>query len=91
MEYVLAPSSGTHIGASLHDGCIRVEVPARELSTWCDSNQVGLSAAIAVDNGATLSVLIEKDFRCLDNRDHEDQSDTFENTIGAHISCEPTT
>lgn len=36
----------------------------------------------------SLQILIEKDFRCLDDRVEEDQSDMFENPLAEHLNCE---
>ncbi len=88
LAYVIKPGPGTAISASLSDQVINVEVPGRDLEEWGASNQVGLSAEISVAGETPLQVLIEKDFRCLDPRDSEDQADTFDNPLEAHPSCD---
>jgi hypothetical protein len=45
------------------------------------------SVSRSVCQDKTLQLLIEKDFRCLDEGVPEDQSDTFENPLTAHLSC----
>jgi hypothetical protein len=86
LEYVLAASEADGFGVSFRDGVISVAVPALQLSGWHSSNQVGMNAEIDVRDGEVLKVLIEKDFRCLDGGT-EDQSDAFENPLGAPASC----
>jgi hypothetical protein len=89
LEYVLEPSPKEAIAASLSEHVIRVEVPARDLLDWCVSDRVGLSAEILMAEETALQILIEKDFRCLDAQVSEDQSDTFENPLDKHTTCEP--
>lgn len=50
----------------------------RELSSWAISDRVGYSSTMALPNGEQLSLLLEKDFACLDNTT-EDQSDNYPN------------
>src|SRR5262245_51805082 len=88
LEYALASSPAAKMAVSLADALIRVEVPEPDLAGWCSSDQVGLSAEVFVSHGTSLQVLIEKDFRCLDPRVPEDQSDTFDNPL-EHLSCAP--
>lgn len=88
LEYTLASSAGATISAVLEGATIRIGVPAEELATWCASDQVGMSSEISLPGAGVLSVLIEKDFRCLDVRVTEDQSDTFKNPMDEHPGCE---
>ncbi|WP_349351628.1 hypothetical protein [Flagellimonas sp. MMG031] len=50
----------------------------RELSTWAKSDRVGYSSTSVLPSGKQLSLLLEKDFACLDNTT-EDQSDNYPN------------
>ncbi|MEM7218803.1 MAG: hypothetical protein AAF515_10590 [Pseudomonadota bacterium] len=62
-------------GARLEGSAIDVRLPQSQLSAWGDSpTQVG----IEVSDGP-LSVLIEKDFACLDPRPGAEDADTFPN------------
>ncbi|MDC6406287.1 MULTISPECIES: DUF7009 family protein [Maribacter] len=47
-------------------------------SAWPKNEIVGFSSEIKTSNGNTLSLLLEKDFVCMDNTD-EDQSDNYPN------------
>ncbi len=88
LEYRLQAFSGATVQASLCGSNIVIEVPERELARWCNSQQVGISAKIQGTDETSLSILIEKDFRCLDPLVPEDQSDTFANPLGTqHAAC----
>ena len=45
---------------------------------------VGMQKIISVGEEIDLSILIEKDFKCLTDRPNEDESDLFENPINKH-------
>ena len=53
---------------------LRVTLSAAYARAWGESNEVGITADVDA-----LSVLIEKDFACLDPRDGVEDSDTFPN------------
>ncbi len=58
---------------------IDVLLPAAQARHWAESNDVGISASQALDGDETLSILVEKDFACLQPRQGEDESDMFVN------------
>lgn len=68
------------INASFRDGCITVTIPEDEGITWAGSEQVGLESTQSDDVGG-LSVLIEKDFACLEPRSGGEDDDTFPNPL----------
>ena len=53
-------------------------MPIEELSIWAKSDRVGYSNSVDWNDAASLSLLVEKDFTCLDNT-IEDQSDNYPN------------
>jgi hypothetical protein len=87
LEYVLRASSGRETGVIFTTGVVSISVPEAELAIWHSTDQIGIQAAIEVRPGKMLDVLIEKDFKCLDERVTEDQSDMFENPLAARLSC----
>lgn len=89
LKYCLMSSTRSTIHASLEGANVRIEVPKNDLIAWCSSEAVGISAEIYLQNAEPLRVLIEKDFRCLDSRLSEDQSDMFANPAETHSNCEP--
>jgi hypothetical protein len=57
---------------------IEISLPRAEADAWTDSDEVGIAAEQPLEGG-TLSLLIEKDFRCLAPREGEDDGDAFPN------------
>jgi len=76
---VVTSPDAKEITARLRDSEIEVTVPEGLGQGWANSEQVGLNHVQPIDNEVNLSILIEKDFRCLEPRPGEDQSDTFTN------------
>ena len=66
------------IGAARVGDEIRVTVPTREVLEWAQGEAIGLYGEQPVYGTQTLTIVIEKDFACID-RDDADNSDTFEN------------
>jgi hypothetical protein len=67
------------ITARLADGEIKVTVPQGLAQGWASSAQVGLKQVQPIDGDVSLAILIEKDFRALEPRPDEDQTDSFTN------------
>jgi hypothetical protein len=67
------------ITARLADSEIKVTVPEGLAQGWANSAQVGLKQVQPIDSEVSLSILIEKDFRSLEPRPDDDQSDNFKN------------
>ncbi len=63
----------------INDG-ILVTIPAELATKWVQTNEVGMSEEIPFSDGKKLFVLIEKDFKCLDETS-EDQSDNYANPL----------
>lgn len=66
--------------ASYTEHQITLSVPQSFLENWPDNQLVGFEANMLLDGENTLYLLIEKDFKCLDNTT-EDQSDNYENPL----------
>ena len=85
LSYVLRSDSGSEdINASFHDSTIFISMPAKLASAWPGNDVVGYRNTISTDNGVALSLLIEKDFKCIDAPPEEDQSDNYEHP---NITC----
>jgi len=69
------------------DGKVSVLLPADQAYVWGMTNQVGIAEEIGLGALGSLSLLIEKDFACLDRSD-EDNEDTFANPH-AGTTCQP--
>lgn len=67
------------MSADFINGNITMHVPRHLIEEWITSNLVALDYDMPVNNGKTLYLLLEKDFKCIDALITEDQSDYFEN------------
>ena len=60
------------------DGKVSILLPADQAYVWGATDQVGIAEEIPLGAVGSLSLLIEKDFACLNGSD-EDNQDTFAN------------
>lgn len=81
--YRLLAADVPAINTSFNHGVIVVEVPEEDAKTWIWSNRVGFEQDVKVD-GESIRILVEKDFKCLEERPGED--DLFPNP-NAGKSC----
>ncbi len=80
LTYRLDVSENHEISASFDRGSLVISLPKSKVSDWADSDEVSLSAEQKLTGAGALSLLIEKDFSCLEpghHRDGEDDEDTF--------------
>jgi hypothetical protein len=68
------------VTCSFIDNAITVTIPASISEKWYQSNEVAIDAEIETAHNKKLYILIEKDFKCLDNT-VEDQSDNYPNPL----------
>ena len=78
LGYALQPADVAAPSARFANGLVEVQVPAAAAADWADSQQVALIDADGVRDGE-LTILIEKDFTCVEPRPGEDQSELFPN------------
>jgi archaellin len=62
----------------LENTTIILSIPSEQLKTWTGTEQVGFSLELSNPDGSVLQILVEKDFKCLTERD-EDESMAFDN------------
>ena len=80
LTYRLDVSENSEISASLDNGSHVVSLPKSKALDWAGTDEVSLYAEPKVSGAGPLSLLIEKDFRCIEpghHRDGEDDEDTF--------------
>ena len=80
LSYSLKSFDGDILAANFANSHISVLIPVAIAKDWVASNKVGLEAEVEIGDGKKLFILIEKDFKCLDNT-IEDQSDNYENPL----------
>jgi len=79
LTYALVAKAGiTELEADFVDNSITIYFPKSEQESWATNDRVGFSNCADWNDSSTLSLLVEKDFTCLDNT-IEDQSDNYPN------------
>jgi hypothetical protein len=84
LAYSLHAADVKTVSAVFENNCLAVRLPRRQLQQWAASEQVGIQATQAVDGNAVLSILIEKDFECLDKAHAPARDDVFGNPNSRH-------
>ncbi len=79
LEYELSVSNISDIKVSFLDGKIKVELPISVGEPWANGTEISLRNTVEIAEGSTLSILIEKDFKCKTERVGENESDMFPN------------
>ena len=79
LKYSIKQTENIYLSADLSQNNITLFVPKKALQEWAKTEQVGLENFMALPNGNSLFLLLEKDFKCNDAVINEDQSDYFEN------------
>lgn len=69
------------------DHRILVMLPQKTVDEWANSDQVSISGAQNNSTSEGLSLLIEKDFRCLTERAHENEEDLFPHPKEGNVEC----
>lgn len=82
--YALQKSDGDSIQASFDGMKITMLVPENIQKKWVGTQVVGFDNMIDLGNGKELYLLLEKDFKCLDET-FEDQSDNYEHPLAAQL------
>lgn len=81
LTYTLAAKAEiTQLEADFIDNAITIYFPKSEQEGWATSDRVGYSNSVDWNDPNALSLLVEKDFTCLDNT-IEDQSDNYPNPL----------
>ncbi|WP_289039452.1 hypothetical protein [uncultured Zobellia sp.] len=77
--YALSSQTGAaSLTASFDNDKITLILPSETIQGWENSKKVGFSNLVPLKDGKTLSLLVEKDFTCLEDRG-EDESDNYPN------------
>ncbi|MDR6945130.1 DUF7009 family protein [Mucilaginibacter pocheonensis] len=79
LTYAVKVYNSSHLSASFDDNKITLFMPESMANEWVSTDKVGFE-----ENNGQLYLLIEKDFKCLDNV-AEDQSDNYPNPLSGKI------
>ena len=80
LTYRLDVSENNGISATFDNGSLVISLPKSKVLDWAGSDEVSLHAEQELSGSGALSLLIEKDFKCLEpghHRDCEDDEDTY--------------
>ncbi len=80
LTYRLDVSKNSTISATFDNGSLAVSLPESKVLDWASTDEVSLFSEQILSESNTLSLLIEKDFKCLEPGHHrgcEDDEDTF--------------
>jgi hypothetical protein len=75
---IKAKNGSTAPFIKLEASAVHLSFPKEQVQQWTDTEQVGFSAEITNADGSLLHILVEKDFKCLTERE-EDDSNAFDN------------
>ncbi|MBW8685640.1 DUF7009 family protein [Chitinophaga rhizophila] len=75
---IKAKNGATEPFIKLEGSAIHLSFPKEQVTEWIDTDLVGFSAEIPNADGSAVHILVEKDFKCLTERD-EDDSNAFDN------------
>jgi len=84
LTYTLKSTDSDYLECSISDNTILVAIPKPTVSEWVNSDMVGFDEEFDLENNSKLSILVEKDFKCLTVRPGEDESDLFPNPSKSH-------
>lgn len=79
LEYKLRGVDIADIQAHFQNGEITIELPKNISNPWAKGTEISLRKNIEIEGETTLSVLVEKDFKCKTDRVEEDEEDMFPN------------
>ena len=71
-------TQAAELNASFNNNVVTIVLPEAEVKSWIETDQVGIQGNLILENEDNLSILVEKDFKCLTERS-EDESDLFPN------------
>jgi len=78
--FALETSTEGLASASYADDRVVIRLPADKVVAWAnDDTAVSLHGELELSDGGQLTLLVEKDFRCLTARPGENESDLFQN------------
>lgn len=84
LTYTLKSSSTETLACSLSDNTILITIPEKAVNEWVNTDMVGFDKEFDLQNSSKLTILVEKDFKCLTDRPGEDEADLFPNPLKSH-------
>ncbi len=89
MVYALEASDVfDHLAAYYEEGRVTVQVPSAWVSKWVDTNQVGLEGERRIEGDEVLTILVEKDFKCMHGPASRQEADAFPNPLQPQMDAD---
>lgn len=80
LTYALSSNQTEHMMADFKNHVITIYIPEAWKDEWVNTERIGYKAEMSLGDGKNLYLLLEKDFKCLDES-IEDQSDNYDNPL----------
>jgi hypothetical protein len=87
LVYEVQSTTAETLSSSYQENCISVFIPKAIISNWANSNEVSIQAEQLISEKEQLSVLVEKDFKCLSDRPGENEADLFPHPKEGDLLC----
>ena len=90
LTYRLEVSENSDFSASFDNGGLVIRLPKSKALDWAVTDEVSLYSEQKLSGAGSLSLLIEKDFRCMEpghHRNCEDDEDTFSHPSAQSLSA----
>lgn len=87
VHYLIQISSGNEISAMYESNKMIVNIPKLIAEKWTTSDQIGFDHKMTLNENENLFILVEKDFKCLQPREHEDENDMFPHPAEGTLKC----
>ena len=84
LTYSLQSSSTDSLKCSLSDNTVLLAIPEPTVNEWVNTDMVGFEKEFNLQSSSKLSILVEKDFKCLTDRPGENEADLFPNPSKSH-------
>lgn len=86
LNYTIQKSDAAFIDADYNLNEIKINLPISIADDWAHSNKVSIEQTINGD-GEDILILVEKDFKCLKVRPHEEEGDMYPHPAQDTLAC----
>ena len=73
LSFILKACTSGTFKISFESSVVMLQVPAVMCAEWTNTDLVGFEEEVATGKGETIRVLVQKDFKCLDGSDADDE------------------
>lgn len=87
MHYSIQKTTEEVISATYNLNQLTIYIPEPLAIYWATSSEISISHTYEVDEETALTLLIEKDFKCLTTRIGEDERDMYPHPAGKAHKC----